>query len=282
MTRALVLGGGGVAGIAWEAGIITGLRRAGLDPGGADLVVGTSAGSVVGTLVATEADLESWVGVQANAVAATASTGSTGSTGSTVDMEAVMAAFSLLYDPSLEPREARRRVGELAMAVKGDGAKAETIGNRLPVKEWPELRLLITAVDAGTGEFVVWERGSGAPLVSAVASSCAVPCVFPPVEIGGRRYMDGGVRSPTNADLAAGSSAVILLEPLAHTSPKARLDAELAKLGDARIAHVVPDEASVAAFGANVLDPALWRPAFQAGLAQAPAVEESVARAWKG
>ncbi|MEV0753336.1 patatin-like phospholipase family protein [Streptosporangium sp. NPDC050280] len=275
MTRTLVLGGGGVAGIAWEAGIVTGLRRAGIELGEADLIIGTSAGSVVGTLVATEADLESSVGVQADTEVPNVSTASA------VDMEAVMAAFGVLYDPSLEPLEARRRVGEMALAVKDTGARIETIGNRLPVKEWPERRLLITAVDAGTGEFVVWERDSGAPLVAAVASSCAVPCVFPPVEIGGRRYMDGGVRSATNADLAAGSSAVVLLEPLAHVSPRSRLEAELAELGEATVAHVVPDEASVAVFGTNVLDPALWRPAFQAGLAQAIAVQESVARAWK-
>ncbi|MEU3163154.1 patatin-like phospholipase family protein [Streptosporangium sp. NPDC006930] len=275
MTRTLVLGGGGVAGIAWEAGIVTGLRRAGIELGEADLIIGTSAGSVVGTLVATEADLESSVGVQADTEVPNVSTASA------VDMEAVMAAFGVLYDPSLEPLEARRRVGEMALAVKDTSARIETIGNRLPVKEWPERRLLITAVDAGTGEFVVWERDSGAPLVAAVASSCAVPCVFPPVEIGGRRYMDGGVRSATNADLAAGSSAVVLLEPLAHVSPRSRLEAELAELGEATVAHVVPDEASVAVFGTNVLDPALWRPAFQAGLAQAIAVQESVARAWK-
>ncbi|MFF5108019.1 patatin-like phospholipase family protein [Streptosporangium sp. NPDC000509] len=275
MTRTLVLGGGGVAGIAWEAGIVTGLRRAGLELGEADLIIGTSAGSVVGTLVATEADLESAVGVQADTEVSNVSTASA------VDMEAVMAAFGVLYDPSLEPLEARRRVGEMALAMQDTGARIETIGNRLPVKEWPERRLLITAVDTGTGEFVVWERESGVPLVAAVASSCAVPCVFPPVEIGGRRYMDGGVRSATNADLAAGSSAVVLLEPLAHVSPRSRLEAELAELGEATVAHVVPDEASVAVFGANVLDPALWRPAFQAGLAQALAAQESVARAWK-
>ncbi|MEU8204637.1 patatin-like phospholipase family protein [Streptosporangium sp. NPDC049046] len=275
MTRTLVLGGGGVAGIAWEAGIVTGLRRAGIELGEADLIIGTSAGSVVGTLVATEADLESAVGVQADTEVSNVSTASA------VDMEAVMAAFGVLYDPSLEPLEARRRVGEMALAMRDTGARIETIGNRLPVKEWPERRLLITAVDTGTGEFVVWERESGAPLVAAVASSCAVPCVFPPVEIGGRRYMDGGVRSATNADLAAGSSAVVLLEPLAHVSPRSRLEAELAELGEATVAHVVPDEASVAVFGANVLDPALWRPAFQAGLAQALAAQESVARAWK-
>ncbi|GGS63595.1 patatin [Planobispora rosea] len=269
-----MLGGGGVAGIAWEAGVVTGLRRAGLDLGMADLIVGTSAGSVVGALVAGGADLESAVAAQAES--------ETEATVPAVDMEAVMAAFGILYDPSLEPREARRRVGAMALAVPDTGAEIETIGQRLPVKEWPERRLLITAVDAETGEFVVWDREAAAPLASAVASSCAVPCVFPPVEIGGRHYMDGGVRSATNADLAAGSSAVVLLEPMAHLAPRARVRAEVAELGDAAVAHIVPDEASIAVFGANILDPALWRPAFDAGLAQAqaPAVAGTVAEAW--
>ncbi|GII05071.1 patatin-like phospholipase family protein [Planobispora takensis] len=272
MTRALVLGGGGVAGIAWEAGIITGLRRAGVDLGTADLVVGTSAGSVVGALVTTEADLETAVAAQA--------TSETTATVPAIDMEPVMAAFGILYDPSLEPREARRRVGELALSVKDTGARIETIGDRLPIKEWPERRLLVTAVDTETGEFVVWDRDSGASLVSAVASSCAVPCVFPPVGIDGRRYMDGGVRSATNADLAQGSSAVVVLEPMANVAPRARFEAEIAKLGEAVVAHVIPDEAAMAVFGVNVLDPALWRPAFDAGLAQAPAVVETVGKAW--
>ncbi|MDP9845411.1 patatin-like phospholipase family protein [Streptosporangium lutulentum] len=272
MTRTLVLGGGGIAGIAWESGVITGLRRAGVDLGEADLVIGTSAGSVVGALLTTGADLESSVGTQAETPAAKAAP---------VDMEPVMAAFALLYDPSLEPQEARRRVGAMALAVEDTGARIETVGNRLPVKEWPERRLMITAVDAETGEFVVWERDSGASLVLAVASSCAVPCVYPPVEINGRRYMDGGVRSASNIDLAAGSSTVVILEPLASMGPRQRFEAEVAELGDATVAHVGPDEASMAVFGTNVMDGALWRPAYEAGLAQAPAVVEIVAKAWK-
>jgi predicted acylesterase/phospholipase RssA len=272
MTRTLVLGGGGIAGIAWEAGVITGLRRAGVDLGEADLVIGTSAGSVVGALVTTGADLESSVGAQANTAAAKAPA---------VDMEPVMAAFSLLYDPSLDPQEARRQVGAMALAVKDTGARIEAVGDRLPVKEWPERRLLITAVDTETGEFVVWDRDSEASLVLAVASSCAVPCVYPPVEIGGRRYMDGGVRSATNIDLAAGSSTVVILEPLAHMAPRQHFEAEVAELGDAMVTHVAPDEASMAVFGSNVMDGALWRPAFEAGLAQAPAVVEIVAKAWR-
>ncbi|MEV8630370.1 patatin-like phospholipase family protein [Streptosporangium sp. NPDC051023] len=273
MTRALVLGGGGIAGIAWEAGIVTGLRRAGLDLGEADLVVGTSAGSVVGTLITTGADLEDVVGVQAEAEQAAAAP--------VPDMKAVIEVFGLLNDASMDPEEARRRVGALALGVGDTGARTETIGERLPVREWPERRLLVTAVDTATGEFVVWDRHSGVPLVSAVASSCAVPCVFPPVRINGHRYMDGGVRSVTNADLAAGSSAVVIVEPLAHLDARRRLETEIAALGDAAVAHVAPDQASVTVFGADILHPALWRPAFAAGLAQAPGTAEAVARVWR-
>ncbi|GAA3119850.1 patatin [Streptosporangium carneum] len=268
-----MLGGGGIAGIAWEAGIVTGLRRAGLDLGEADLLVGTSAGSVVGTLIATGVDLEGAVGAQADAEPAAAAP--------SVDLQAVIEVFGLLNDPSLEPEEARRRVGALALRVGGAGARTERIGEQLPVQEWPDRRLLVTAVDTGTGEFVVWDRHSGVPLASAVASSCAVPCVFPPVAINGRRYMDGGVRSVTNADLAAGSSAVVVVEPLAHLETRRRIDAEIATLGDAAVAHVTPDQASVTVFGSDILDPALWRPAFAAGLAQAPDVVESVAKVWR-
>ncbi|GAA3426757.1 patatin-like phospholipase family protein [Streptosporangium sandarakinum] len=280
MTRALVLGGGGIAGIAWEAGIVAGLREAGLDLGEAGLVVGTSAGSVVGALVATGADLESAVAAEADGTNGAGGTGAGTAARPAVDMEPVMAAFGLLYDPSLEPREARRRIGELALAAEG-AARIESVGERLPVKEWPDRRLLITAVDAGTGEFTVWDRDSGAPLAAAVASSCAVPCVFAPVEIGGRRYMDGGVRSATNADLAAGSSAVVVLEPLAHFTPRTRYRDEIAELGGVPVAHVAPGEAAVAVFGADVLDPGLWKPAFEAGLAQAPAVADEVGRVWR-
>lgn len=273
MTRALVLGGGGIAGIAWEAGIITGLRREGVDLGTADTIIGTSAGSVVGTLLATGADLEHAVARQ-----------STSDHGPrpVVDMAPVMQAFGILFDPSVEPKEARRRVGELALAlpVVEGMARIESVGDRLPVKVWPERDLQVTAVDAATGQFVVWTRESGVALPLAVASSCAVPCVYPPVEIDGARYMDGGVRSGTNADLAQGADTVVVLEPLTGMVPPERLAGELAKTGATRTASVGPDEAAKAVFGSNVLDPGLWAPAFKAGLAQAPSVADQVSAAW--
>ncbi|MEZ0075868.1 patatin-like phospholipase family protein [Planotetraspora sp. GP83] len=273
MTSALVLGGGGVAGIAWEAGIVTGLRREGVDLGTADSIVGTSAGSVIGTLIATGADLEAAIAHQV-----AVDTGPP----PVVDLDGVMQAFAILFDPSLEPQEARRRVGQMALAAPVDhqAARIAAIGERLPIKEWPDRDLQITAVDAETGEFIVWDKASGAPMVLAVASSCAVPMVFPPVEIGGRRYVDGGVRSPTNADLAAGAGTLVVLEPLGHLSPRATLEAELRAAGTPRSLLIQPDEAAAAVFGENVLDPALWGPAYKAGLAHAAALAEPASAVW--
>lgn len=281
MSKALVLGGGGIAGISWEVGLIHGLIREGVDLTDADLIVGTSAGSVVGSLVATGADLEEAIEAQ---VAATAKAAEADRLAVPApDLEPVMDAFAVLFDPSIDPVEGRRRIGELALAATAvpTEERSQEVFNRLPIRTWPERALSITGVDAHTGEFIVWDQGSGVPLVKAVAASCAVPGVFPPVTIGDRRYIDGGVRSPVNADLAAGASSVVILEPLAAMWPRERVQAELDALGDAHVLALSPDEAALAVFGVNVLDPALWGPAFQAGLAQAASVAPAVQEVWK-
>ena len=89
----------------------------------------------------------------------------------------------------------------------------QAIGLGLVGKPWPKRRLFVTAVDAQTGTSVVFDNTSGVPLERAVAASCAVPGVFPAVEVGGRRYVDGGLRSIANADLAAGHRRVLVLSP---------------------------------------------------------------------
>ena len=146
----------------------------------------------------------------------------------------------------------------------------------------PRRRLLITATDTETGDLAVWDRDAGIELVSAVASSCAVPGVYPPVTIDGRRYMDGGIRSGTNADLAAGADTIVVLEPLAHLVPRTALAAEIEASGARSVVTVAPDEASVEIFGVDVLSPALWRPAFEAGLAQASVHVAEIGGVWGG
>jgi NTE family protein len=133
--------------------------------------------------------------------------------------------------------------------------------------------VLLGAVDAETGEMRVFDRQSGVNLVDAVAASCAVPGIWPPVTIDGRRYVDGGIRSSDNADLAAGFGRIVVISPLGYDSPipapmpLREVVGQLRSDGSA-VTVIAPDEASAAAIGANPLDPATRIPAANAGRAQ--------------
>lgn len=157
------------------------------------------------------------------------------------------------------------------------------IGGML-LEQWPAGRLPLTAVDAGSGEFVVLHADSGVPLERAVAASCAVPLVFPLVHVGDRALMDGGMRSATNADLAAGFGRVLVVScnPEPPTSPFGpTLDESLRLIEETGTAlHVTADEASHRAFGTNPLDPTRRIPSFEAGLAQAHQLADRVTEFW--
>jgi NTE family protein len=276
MTRGVVLGGGGIAGVAWEAGIVIGLRRAGVDLSSADVIVGTSAGSIVGSHVAFGTDL------QALAAMTPAPAGAGAAAAPAVSLEVILGALAPLFDQGLDPVQARRRVGAAARAAGGDESRYITrIASLLPVTDrWPQRRFLVTAVDTESGEPVAWHAGSGVPLDRAVAASCAVPAVYPPVTINGRRYMDGGIRSATNADLAAGSSAVIVLNAIGYLTPPEPVQGELAALGAAATLVITPDDTAAAVMGTNLLDAATAAPALQAGLAQAISGSEPARAVW--
>ncbi len=277
---ALVLGGGGITGIAWEIGMLVGLAEAGVDLSGADLVVGTSAGSVVGAQVTSGAELEALFARQLEPPVAEHVARMTRS-------NLAHYGWALLRSRGRDV-EFRRRVGALALAAEKAGLtpteqeRIDVIGSRLVSAEWPERPLLTTAVDAETGEFRTFDRDSGVPLVQAVAASCAVPGVYPPVTVGGRRYVDGGMRSAANADLATGYDRLVVLAPIARgIGPVASVDAQVTALVS-RVAVVSPDRASRTAIGRNVLDPAARAPSAKAGRAQAATVVERVVEAWTG
>jgi NTE family protein len=275
MDTALVLGGGGVTGIAWEWGMLAGLAEAGVDVTGADLVVGTSAGSVVGAQVA------SGIGAEERYAAQLADPGG--------ELAARLAgrlwvqlAWTILR--SRDPERARARLGRMALGADTvpEAERRHVIESRLPVRTWPERRLIITAVDAHSGEFITFDRDSGVPLVDAVGASCAVPGIWPPVTINGRRYIDGGVCSAANADLAAGYRRVVVLAPITTGfGPVARLATQVAKLEkQAHVVVVSPDRAARRAIGRNLLDPARRAAAAKAGRAQAAKAAESIAAVW--
>ncbi|SEB44351.1 NTE family protein [Amycolatopsis tolypomycina] len=271
--QALVLGGGGVAGIAWTTGLLAGLAGHGQDLTGADLLVGTSAGSVVAAQVTSGLSLDELYARQADPARQAPEIPAD------IDFEKFAADFGGAVTGTTDPAEVRRAVGKLALAAEtvSEAKRRAVIEGRLPVHEWPRQRLVIVAVDAETGEPRRFDGESGVPLVDAVAASCAVPGVWPAVTIDGRRYVDGGVRSAENADYAAGHRRVTVIAPLGVDNPLP-MEKPLPQVLDdlraagAEVALITPDEASQAAVGDNPLDPATRTPAAEAGRAQGAAL----------
>ena len=275
--RALVLAGGGVTGIAWELGVLHGLAAAGVDLRDADLVIGTSAGSAVGAQVCSGASLADLYARQRRE--------DHQEIPAEFDLEQMMEAFADLFGPDAGTDEARARLGVRALdaTTVPEADRRKVIEWRLPDHAWPASpRLRITAIDTASGELVVFDRDSGVELVDAVAASCAVPMIWPPVTIGSRRFMDGGVRSPTNADLAAGAERVVVLAPLSVGPVQAIADAEVEALRAAGSSVVVvqPDDDVLAVMGDNALDPSRRPAVAEAGDRQAAAVADAVAAVW--
>jgi NTE family protein len=279
-TRAIVLGGGGVAGIAWELGVLSAFEDAGVDLGAADLVVGTSAGSVVGTFLR--------AGVVRSAYEQQLSpVPTTYEEPPAVDVTAVEQRFAAAMDGATSEQDARARVGAAAQEVTAgqtDDERMETFRQTLPSTEWPDKPYAVTTVDAVDGSFRVFRAEDGVPLERAVAASCSVPIVWSPVRIDGHPYIDGGVRSATNADLAAGYERVLVIacSPEGPSPLGPWLDRSVAALRDAgsQVEVVVADEASIRAFGTNSLALSTQRPSAEAGRAQAEQVAERVVAFW--
>ncbi|MCC3311638.1 patatin-like phospholipase family protein [Nocardia africana] len=275
--RALVIGGGGVAGIAWANGVIAGLADAGIDLTAADVYIGTSAGANVAAQLTSGLTPEELFRRQIDPSLQSAEIVPEGN-----PLEGVWETINqIIAESGGDMAVARQRLGNLALATETvpESARRAVIESRLPVHEWPRKRLLITAVDAGTGEPRIFDRDSGVALVDAVTASSAVPLVWPPHTVDGVRYTDGGVRTSANADLAAGFDRVLIVAPL----PDPALDGEIAGLAErgARVESIVPDEAAMAAFGANPLDTASRVPSAHAGRVQGKSAAARIAELWR-
>ncbi|MEW1635953.1 patatin-like phospholipase family protein [Streptomyces sp. NPDC093801] len=267
--QALVLGPGGRLGTAWTAGLAAGLRGSGVDLGGADLIVGTSAGAIVGAVLATGQDPSRLAALPARPPAEASSAPRR------PDRAVMGAVLAVLGDRGLDPADARRRVGRIALETVDAEAEGRLIAQRaalIAAEDWPSLPLLIPAVDAETGEPVVWDAAAGVPLAHAVAASSAFPGVEPPVAVGGRRCLDGALRDGTNVDLAAGARTVVVIDPLAHRHPRPAGD-------DVHL--VAPDAATARLLDSERSDPQAWAAAYQAGEAGAAAAAAALRAHWR-
>lgn len=293
--RALVLGGGGVAGIAWHLGMLAELLERGVELGGADLVVGTSAGSVAGTILRFgQVPAVYAAQIDPSAHGLFDEQGDAEDAAPAFDMAALGEQLASILAGAKSPQDARARLGRAAIALSTGSPESPLLGElaaQFPAAYgWPQAPLGVCVVEATTGEFRVLDSSSGVELSRAVAASCSVPLVFPPVTIDGSPYVDGGVRSATNADVAAGYDRVLVLacgpeDPASPMGPQ--LDAAVAALragtesaAPAEVLVLSADEASLRAFGPNSLADSSRVPSAEAGRVQAAKAAEAVAAFW--
>ncbi|WP_019633658.1 patatin-like phospholipase family protein [Actinomadura atramentaria] len=247
---ALVLGPGGLPGTAWTAGLLAGLRDLGTDLTTADLIVGTSAGAIVGAAVACGGDPAAFAARGPKPGARRP------------DPSWLRRVGEILSGPGTDRL---KRAGELADeavragAVEPEEAVIERMAKLLDAvagtTAWPRRRLLIPAVDVETGVPRVFdstdETTRAVPLPAVIAASTAMPGMAPPITIEGRRYMDGALRAGVNADLGDEARTKTVIAPFT---------------GPADPSWLTPDDPAPFA---DPGDPAAWTAAYEAGRAQA-------------
>lgn len=263
----LVLGGGGLWGIAWITGLIAGLADEGIEVREAGTLIGTSAGSVVAAQLCGGASLEDLFQRQADPAQQTQEN---------APPQAGMQSLLQLWQTKFESPAARvRATCELALQTWTISLEerrtdmAARLGSA--ALAWPAKHLMITAVDVDSGELCVFDASSNVDLVDAIMASCAVPGVWPVVPLQGRRYMDGGVwRTPENAHLARGAKSVLILSPFGAVTGAGPLDNDVAELraAGAHVTLICADPSALASAALGPLNPAVREPAARAGRVQ--------------
>ena len=256
--------------------MLLGLAEGGADVTDADLLVGTSAGSAVASQLDPGADLQALFDRHTEPVDEPAED---------LSMERMARLFGPALASARSPQERRAAIGRVAMEAEtlSEAERRAVLRGRLRRESWPGRALRIVVVDAATGEPRIIGQDDGVDIVDAVAASCAVPGVWPTVTIDGHRYMDGGVRSLTNADVALGHDVVLVLAPFPDIPGVVAADAAAAieqLRATARTLFITPDAASLEAIGPNPLDPATRGPAAAAGRAQGRAAATAVRDLW--
>ncbi|MGI4756605.1 MAG: patatin-like phospholipase family protein [Janthinobacterium lividum] len=279
--RALVLGSGGVTGIAWMTGLLFGLQERGADLLTADRILGTSAGAAVGAQITSGVPLAELFRYQTDPAL------------QVPELEPTAEQFNTVSHtlPSLMhiENEAERlhAIGMLAMNADTieEQVRRSSIAERLPSHKWPERPLEVVAVDVRSGEVQIFTCNAGVDLVDAVAASCAVPGLWPAVTVSEHRYMDGSIRSSDNTDLALDCSSLVVISPLGEKTghlPGGGLPAQVCQRDQAGLRTFViePDQAVHEAIGTDPFDIERRTPTAEAGRVQGRALASEVAAFW--
>jgi NTE family protein len=290
----LVLAGAGAAGNAWELGLIAGLSDAGVDLTAADLIVGTSAGSTVAAQITSGTrPAELYAAILAEVPQPQAGdAGRDRGRAPTFSGPSYMEWSNGIIASAEDASDMRRRMGAAALEMDASDGSNQTrwrdiVAARLPSHHWPQQPVLIAAVDAYTGEPVVFDRHSGIDLVDAVAASTSNG-FGGPYRIGESRYINGGYRRNENADLAAGYGRVLVMSPFGgRTRHPLDWGMDLAtqvdelRAGGSRVETVFPDGGAGDVFNANASDPSTRPQAARGGYDQGRALAEPLAEFWR-
>jgi NTE family protein len=288
----LVLAGAGAAGNAWELGLIAGLSDAGLDVTDADLIIGTSAGSTVAAQITSGTrPAELYAAILAEVPQPqTGDARSDKGRAPNFSGQNYMEWSNGIIGSAEDASDMRRKMGAAALEMDTSDGSGQTrwrdiVATRLPSHDWPQQRVIITAVDAYTGEPVVFHHHSGIDLVDAVAASTSA---MTPYRIGKNRYINGGYRRSSNADLAAGYGRVLVLEPFGGRSRHPlewgmdlATQVDELRAGGSTVETVFPDAGAGDVFNANALDPSTRPPAARGGYDQGRALAEPLIEFWR-
>lgn len=291
MTKALVFSGGGAVGVAWEIGVAAGLAQGGVDLRNANFITGTSAGAVVGARIAIGQDFELLVAFYREMGRQQAADPAPRSAPTDEQMAKLMGKIADMLAGEGPPEPRRAELGRFASASQA-APEESLISAFADLKDvaWPP-SFRCPTIDAETGEWVVWDSTSGVALDRGIASSCCVPGLVAPITVNGRRYIDGGFRSPTSADLAKGHDRVLIVSlvseytqsgPFARMGFRSQLESEIQHLRDngSEVLVFETDASSMKALGANPMDSTAAPAALEAGIRQGEAEASRIGAFW--
>ena len=243
-------------------GVLYGLQTGGLDVDSIDRIIGTSAGAAVGAQIAGKTPLSELYFRQVKTEKQVHELVPSINYGR-LFLKCIPALLSIGNAEAF-----RIKMGKMAMNTKTicPDDRLTVIKARLPDHNWPSVNLNIIAVNAENGVSACFNNSSDVGLVDAVAASCAVPGVWPPVKIHDKTYIDGGMRSITNADYADGSKSILIIAPIPRSSLSREVEFLNKKGSDVRV--LAPDAQSKKAMGRNPLNPTLRERAARAGYDQ--------------
>jgi NTE family protein len=246
--KALVLGGGGITGIAWESGVLAGLIDSGILVNHADKILGSSAGSYVGSILANGQNMKTYYEQLAN------------NRDNADNAQLDPSLFELWREAFVQGKTDEQVIGKYLGDIINKSPstvsfeeRERSVRKRIGNVDWtPQLE--ITAINAKTGTLESFNETSGISLIEAVMASGAVPGIWPHVDMLGASWIDGGMISSTNARLMANYKDIIILAPLDQKQglvPSVYEDVETLKT-NSNVTLITPDQDSRNIIGTNI------------------------------